>query len=400
MLSNKYSSHIYVDISFFNQDTSGTGQPKLLSYLDIKPGPFLNNPSNYYLSIQRFHIDTGNLPVFIPQIQVGQPDINRTIYTITLTYEYSDKVSLNIPIPIIFYSLDQTSRPEPPLLKQDYKNKYYWVYFYQQFIDLINFHFAQVFSQMYDAVQQASSFTGITLPYGSNPPYMAFDPATYITTIFADKAYFKDNVNALGETDVRMKIFFNPPLFKLFRSLPARFMGYNLTDSKNFQILFYNTNNGTNTSTLPNNSGTGTYEALVMTQEYSTVQLWNPIESIVFTSDYLHVEPTNIGSVRDISSSSNSLTLSSDGNNANFANIITSFQVQISPTNSYNPSIDYVAVNPEQRQIDLKGESPINTLDIKGWWRTYFNELIPLELDSNCGASMLLCFRRKDYGNE
>jgi hypothetical protein len=253
---------------------------------------------------------------------------------------------------------------------------------------------------MYDAVQHAASTAGITLPYGSNPPYMVFDPATYITTIFADKAYFKDNVNALGATEVRMSVFFNPPLFKLFRSLPARFFGYNLIDSKNFQILFYNTNNGTNTSTLPNNSGTGTYEALVMTQEYSTVQLWNPIESIVFTSDYLHVEPTNTGSVRDISSSSNSLTLSSDGNNANFANIITSFQVAISPTNSYNPSIDYVAVNPEQRQIDLKGTSPINTLDIKGWWRTYFNELIPLELDSNCGASMLLCFRRKDYGNE
>lgn len=399
MLSNKYSSHIYVDISFFNQDTTGNGKPKLLSYLDIKPCPFLNNPSDYFLSIQRFHIDTGNLPVFIPQIEVGQDDVDRTIYKITMTYEYGSTTALEVQIPVIFYSLDQSTQPNPPLIRQDVKCKYYWVYFYQQFIDLMNFHLAEVFSYLHESVQNASTMSGVSMPYGNNPPYMQFDPSTYITTIFAEKSYFKDNVNVLGSNEFRMKLYFNAPLFKLFKSLPSRFNGYENVNFKHYQIIFYNTNNGSNTTTVQDDSG-ASYDFLFMIQEYSSVQLWNPIESIVFTSDYLHVEPTNTGALNDITSSNNSLTLSSDGNNANFSNIITSFQVAISPTNSYNPSIDYVAVNPEQRQIDLKGSSPVNTLDIKGWWRTYYNELIPLELDSNCGASMLLCFRRKDYGNE
>ena len=100
-----------------------------------------------------------------------------------------------------------------------------------------------------------------------------------------------------------MKLFFNSALFKLFKSFPSRFHGYK--GAKNYQIIFYNTNNGANTSTLQVDTGTS-YEALFMTQEYSTAQLWNPIESIVFKSDYLHVEPTNTGTVRDISSSNKS----------------------------------------------------------------------------------------------
>ena len=392
MTSFSNTDNIYFDLTVFNADVAGSGQPKILNYTEIKPAPFISNPSNYYLSVQRFHLDTGNLPVFIPQIQINQPDPDLTIYEIHMTYEFAGQDALEATTPIKFYSLNGTAKPAPPTNRQEYKNKYYWVYSYQSFIDTVNFHLRSAFNDLSRYVQTQGTREGITEPYGNNPPYMVFDPATYIITIFADKAYFKDNVNDLQPGEVRMNLYFNAALYKLFKSFPARFNGYN-NFGKDYQIIFYNTNNGSNTSTLQQDSG-GTYDALFMTQEYSSVPLWNPIESIVFTSDFLHVEPTNVGSISD--NAANTITLSSDGNNANFANIITSFQVQISPTNGYNPTIDYVAVNPNQRLIDLKGTQPMNTLDIKAWWRTNFNELIPIELDSNCMASMLLCFKRKD----
>ena len=92
-------------------------------------------------------------------------------------------------------------------------------------------------------------------------------------------------------------------------------------------------------------------------------------------------------------------SLVSSENNANMVNVLTDFQVQLSNTNLYNPVVYYTATNPEERMIDLRTTQPMNTVDIKVYWRTPFNDLVPLYLHSNCSASIKILFRHKRFNS-
>ena len=60
-------THIYYDISVFNNDISGA-MPVNLTFNEMRSGgALIDNPSNYFFSIVRFEIDTPKLPLFIPQ---------------------------------------------------------------------------------------------------------------------------------------------------------------------------------------------------------------------------------------------------------------------------------------------------------------------------------------------
>ena len=105
-------SHLYFDVNIFNYDPDGSSQEKMLSYLQINPQDFIDDPSDYYLSIIRFSIENF-LPVFIPQIQIGQPDINLTIYAITMTYQYQG-ITYKQTVNIEYSSLNPTYTPKTP----------------------------------------------------------------------------------------------------------------------------------------------------------------------------------------------------------------------------------------------------------------------------------------------
>ena len=111
------ASHLYFDLNIYNYDPDGSTPEKMLNYIQINPQDFIEDPSQYYLSIIRFSIETF-LPVFIPQIQIGQSDINLTIYAITMTYQYQGttyKQTVNIE----YSSLNPTYTPNLPTTSQD-----------------------------------------------------------------------------------------------------------------------------------------------------------------------------------------------------------------------------------------------------------------------------------------
>ena len=119
--------------------------------------------------------------------------------------------------------------------------------------------------------------------------------------------------------------------------------------------------------------------------------LFRSVQSIAFVSDHLHITPTQTG-VPELNQS-----LVCSGNNATMLNVLTDFQVQLTNTNLYNPIVYFAAVNPEERMIEMRTTQPMNTLDIKAYWRTPFNDLVPLYLHSNCCASIKLLFRHRSF---
>ena len=81
--------HTYLDLDVVNNNmTSSTNAPQL-RFEENRNTPFLEGDSGeYFCSIVRFSIQTGNsLPIFIPRVETGQSDINKTVYRVTLVVD-------------------------------------------------------------------------------------------------------------------------------------------------------------------------------------------------------------------------------------------------------------------------------------------------------------------------
>ena len=76
---------IYFDITVSNLQSTIT-EPPIFYFNEQRTSPFVMNPEEYYLSILRFTVETGTLPVFIPSIQPNQADPNLTIYSLSLEW--------------------------------------------------------------------------------------------------------------------------------------------------------------------------------------------------------------------------------------------------------------------------------------------------------------------------
>ena len=131
--------HVYLDLDVMNNDYNHNGAPPYLRFEETRNTPFLDGDSSeYFCSIVRFTVQTANsLPLFIPVVALGQNDVNKTIYNVSLQYEYQGQTHTTT-VPITYYPTDETAPlPQPPIVKQDLSSKYYYVYNYNNFVGLI-----------------------------------------------------------------------------------------------------------------------------------------------------------------------------------------------------------------------------------------------------------------------
>lgn len=367
--------HIYYDLDVINNDITGSFPPLPLRFEEVRNNPFIMCPENYYMSVVRFQIQTGDgLPVFLPQVQLNQTDVNKLIYSITLTYktyefqEFVEYIPDDLTQPI----------PNPPLTFQDLTSSYYFVNSYQLWIEMVNIAFTNAFNGL-NALVVAG---GDTLPT-SHPPFMEFDPYNKVAILDADVlGYERSLANPIN-------IYMNSPMFNLFSTFPA--ITQNFTNpilGKNFKFIIFN-NNDTNIFSLD------TYNAVQSYQEGSTVGLLNPVQSVVFTTALLPIIPSNVSQPKVFGTAS---TFFNVGNNANIAPVISDFVVPVDALTSYKPNIVYTP-QAEYRLFGLYGASPVSAVEISAYWKDQFGQLHPLLLNSGCSASLKLLFRRKDYNN-
>jgi len=372
----EYPSHIYYDLNMINNDTTGQNPPLFLKFNEIRNSPVLQDPSQYFLSIIRFSLDTPSLPLFIPQVILNQPNPRLLIYTITMTYDVGANTITNQEN-IIFEAQDVSQPvPRPPLTAQDVSSEFYFIYSYQHWIRNVNQCITTCFNNLKTKVITA----GGTLPT-DNIPFMKWDNPTCTATIYADKAGFD---NALANP---ILFYMNTPLYTLFSSFEATYYGYssNVVFGENFLINIYD--NGTNSQTI------GTYTALVMQQEYSTSPLWNPVQAITFNTSLIPVNP-DLVSVPKVYNSNQALF--NVGNNSNIDNVLTDFQVSLMKGNEWKPNI-YYSPQSEYRLVQLNGNNPLSSIELTVFWRDAFSNLHPFNLTSGCTGTVKILFRKKSF---
>ncbi len=383
---------VYYDVLTTNfQSTSKNPTP--FSFNESRSSPYVENPEHYDLSILRFTIDTGLVPLFIPSIQPSpNADVNATIYSITMrqinnadgsVYAEGDQTYLS------WIPQDKSSSvPNAPSVNntgvQDNRGGYYNCYSYNWFLYII-----------YLAMD--SAFTSLK----SQPTYQTYTTTTYTPVIIWDAsrgcAILKAQFDVFSENSSgpQIEIFFNAPLFNLFNSFPASYLGYETSDSsngKNHRLIIADIG-GSNISQLfpdgiPDTGSSTYYNVVDVVQEYSTTSAWNPISAIVFTSNTLPIEPSQVSTPVIFIDGSPRV----GGTNANVENVVTDL---VSEDGNFRPNLVYVP-QAQYRLVHLYGNRPLHNLDLVISYRLKTGELIPFKLNSGGSVSVKIGFIKKD----
>jgi len=384
-INKSKADKIYYDVSVSNLNSS-TVKPSPFYFVDTRTIPFLSVPEEYEMSIVRFSTGTQSLPVFIPNIVPNQGNRNLTIYSVTLQY-----LNYVYQQPIIWNSQDEAAEipPAPNQTvngRQSNESGYYACYSYTYFIEQVY----QAFVTCFNILDTMVVAGGDVLPTIYSP-VISWDATTNSANIYADAGGYDVNPLVLVNP---IEVYMNAPLFSLFNSFPATYLGYAVSNGKNYRIPFVDIG-GTNCVNLippgqpipvPPATYT-TYRAIVWSQEYSTIASWSPILSVVFTSNTLPIEANQV-STPVIFVNGQNINLS--GNNSDFANIITDI---ISSDGNYRPNLVY---NPsaEYRRITLRGNRPLYSIDINIYYKVITGELIPLRLFSGESMTMKILFEK------
>lgn len=380
------ADNVYYDVTITNLETINQNPPSLY-FNETRNTPFVYDPESYYLSIIRFTLDTPTLPVFIPIIQPNQGNRDLTIYSVTLSY--TDPVTLITYNEQTFVTFVQqifgVVVPAPPSQTNDglqnNQTGYYEVLNYQYWIQLINDTFVTCFTALNAQVVAG----GGTLP-SANAPSMAWDTTTNTAILTAEQVGYDTTLAN------PIEIYMNPAMYQIFSSFPVIIKGsVDILFGKNIQLIMDGFGGANVVKFPPTAPSASQYDALQVVQEYSTIALWTPITSIVFTSNTLPVVPANISAPLLFV---NGQIYSNGGNNSNISQVVTDF---VSDDGIYKPNIVYTP-SAQYRLINLVGNTPIYNLDLNVYWKSRTGVLQPFKLSSGSTATIKLLFTRKGTG--
>lgn len=368
--------HVYFDLTLKNFEAT-TSEATALIFNEARNTPFIANSGDYYMSIIRFQLDTYSLPVFLADIQPEQNNPNLMIHSITLEYVTALGVKTSAGATYLIWNPIDKSLPVPvgPLgnpNKMQKNTPYYYAYTFKHIISLLNTAFVTNMNILKALVGGINAI---------DPPFVGWDDVNKVASIYADNDHF--NINA---STARINIYFNGPLFSLFNS----FMHFKYAStSLNNQIYQLRMESYNGLNLITNALIPGSHTWIKLTQEYSTISNWTPVSSIAFISNTLPINHTQLSAPIVIN---NGVLVSSVDNNA-FANIITDLSTDelcYRPNLLYNPTSEY-------RLIDLRGNQPLNNIDISIYWKDKYGKLNQFLLFSGASATIKLLFRRKVF---
>jgi hypothetical protein len=331
--------HIYMNIDIDSSTSSGSTENCTLATANFsKSIPIVMQAEHYHLIVDRFEINGRMLPIFI-----FNP--NKT-YTVRIRAGGN-----NFDTNLIHVN-------NQGLTSNDIG--YYYYYTFQSVLDIIN-----------TALATSATAAGV------DTPFMTWDTDSQRFTIYATMADY----GPLGAL-----ISFNIPIYRLFpaydyiTTVGSNFYQLNIKDNFNNTFASSGTVPPYGFPPLPAN-----VSYYFLRDQFSVVDKWNPIDSIIFVSNKISLKET----FASIS------TVNQSNTNAGTLAILTDFKLDA--TNSgdqrktliYNPSI--------YRLLDLYSSSPLSTIDIS----VYFtdkdsNQLNPIRVFEDDKISIKLLFQKKN----
>jgi hypothetical protein len=389
--------HQYLDLEVTNPTTLGA-TPVPLNFTEIRNSSIINSAGEYFVSIVRLNMDTWYLPLYIPSIEVGQANINKTNYYVTL------QVGATYFVQNVVWTTENPDAliPPAPLTQQHILDDYYYGNSYQHLVGLIN-------TALRACAGSAPAVAALTAAFGAPAageipfPFMQYSESQVVGNMYGLQKYYDQGMTDIAGTAIvtnPAKIYFNTALYAAFNSLPAKFNPIK-DPAPNAQYSDYElsfvSGFGINTATASQLGlqapGAGTYVACL--QQFPTLRNLNPVSTIGFTSTLLPINATLISKPKLYGGLSANAATGSNAND-NISNLLT----DIVPQRVYgyeSKNVNY-APQAEYRLIDLIGmNQSINQIDIAALWIDVYGGQHQILLMPGSSATIKLLFRRKDF---
>lgn len=420
------SDIIYYDINI----ASPTGLSVKAEYSETRVQNILDDPSDYYVAISRFSIDASAIPIFVCPVipnPLNPLDFNYTPYKITISYNNgitNDVATVNLRyIPVI----QTLPIPLPPVAgQQDLTSFYYYVYYYQTFIQMTN-------NAINDALAQIQvlnpGLLGIKTPYfqynsdtNSVDLIVPNDPL-YITaynTLFGQQ-YTPVQYPDAGSVG-KIIIYLDSALYKYYSLINSYSAIIPLSSPPDYAHLMIVTDNKNNYYYPPQNQANTianqtpisftesppvvipTFPAtasvtfttdplwLIFQQEANAISTWNSLSSLVFLTQTIPVQPEYVpyASVASLQKGGNIGA-------ASFLPILTDFVPDLTTAKDSRVQFTYYA-NP-YRLVQLNSNVAMRRIDLQIFWEDKFQNLYPLFVSGNALNSIKLVFIKKSLAN-
>lgn len=351
--------NLTLDLAYVNDDKYRAP----LRFIQNRNAPILKNPELYYFTISKFQIGVNNsLPVWIPQIEIGQSNVDKTIYTITMEYKDILTPILTATSTLYYIPTDKTVQVRDPLISQDLSNDYYYAKTYTIFELMINNAFIDCNNQI------EALYSGV-YPLKDKPPFISFEPASALFYLYYPQIVLPQEI----------KLYTNSVLIVLISSFPYIFYGVDQPMNKDAEFIL--------NKSFSFNRNLTDYDH--MSQNTVSISAMNPIKSLAFTSNLLPISQTLTappiinGRQSDI---------------AAVANVIADYVVDVGLNSGYTQTITYVS-HGEYKFLDFKTNEEIYNIDISLSWIDVNGLAHPVYLFKPSFAAMTIYLRRKDYNN-
>lgn len=366
--------HIYMDINVYNKPGVNDAD-KHLQYTEIRNNLILDKPSDYFMSVVRFSLETGSsLPIWVPKIEPGLNGLV-TVYKFYLKYKLISGQVLEVERPVVWWAEDFTQKMGD--------ENYYFAYSSLHIINIFNATLKMLFNDMTYLVESTSPGEPFNKTKGA---FFTLDGDRWVLN--ADYELFDYPYLATYMSTHKAQLLMNNSLYNLMSSFPC----YKMIDDK-FLFNMFN-NNNTNLLVVPLNVGLPeSCYLLQLAQEYNSNSLFCPVKSLVFKTNLLPVSYTLSTAPLTLNQTNNFL---SEGSNANLDNVLTDFEADMVSIDSYMNILQYVNTG-EYRLIDLMGNQAINQVDISVFWKDEESALHPLYLPSGRNFNIKIMFRKKSY---
>lgn len=414
---------VYYNADIINnssKDPVGSGDTNVIKFIETRSVPIINNVSKFEFSIIRFTMNGPNkdLPILIPTIEIGQNDINKTTYNITInmskvfkdnagniqTFNGSASRYVEYQTETTAFTNNNLPLPQPPKDQQDTRGNYYWIYTYDHFCYLINNTIQLLFQDLqtaYTAYQATFPAPSTNPTIISQPPQLVYNESSTLFSIYYDAYGWGDKTtnNSLGTgADETFTMSFNNNLFNLLSNFDNNYVGI-IPNSETNQLLVVNKNwknfvpppNTTSVPNIPQPSKFGYWEMVQGCNSTST--LWCPVSSIVFTSTLIPIYPEQVGQPT-VFGDSNDLGFSSS--TSAFQPIITDIALPMATAHDYREFIEYAPTAEYRMSAFTRSKQSLSNIDVQVFWKNRLdNSLYPVRMTNYSSVSIKIMFRKK-----
>lgn len=367
---------IYYNVDINTLDTSSSGSVSSSSGFPVdaqiavtnNPPP-IENPNEYYGSIVRLEVPCLNIPITQFIIQTPVTDVNKSIYSFTLTY--GSTVGAQTFWTFVPEVLPPLLQPPPTGTTKQQFGPYYWLFDYTSVINIMNNALATAMTDLITLVPALA---------GTPNPYFYYDPTTTLITLYAPQNEFDPNV-----APTPIKIYFN-------EAAGAKYMGGFVYSTLNFgniqgldNVLTIQNKNGHNIYTDPVSS----VKYLMMSQDFVDLAYWSPLKEIILTST-INVQPQATYS-----------SISDKPNSVDYESILFSFLPKISGDFEAGNSRRIYSFSAESlyRIFSITQKSPLVKMNLRVYWKDNLNNKYQFTLDPGQNIYIQIMFIKKSIFN-